>query len=49
MIQLLKYGNTNCYYIKGKNGSLLVDTEIYYGHHEQTISNIKKIEDTLDN
>lgn len=27
MIQLLKYGNTNCYYIKGKNGSLLVDTD----------------------
>ena len=27
MIQLLKYGNTNCYYIKGKNGSILVDTD----------------------
>ena len=27
MIQLLKYGNTNCYYIKGKNGSLLIDTD----------------------
>ena len=27
MIQLLKYGNTNCYYIEGKNGSLLVDTD----------------------
>ena len=27
MIQLLKYGNTNCYYIKGKNGCLLVDTD----------------------
>ena len=27
MIQLLKYGNTNCYYIKGKNGGLLVDTD----------------------
>ena len=27
MIQLLKYGNTNCYYIAGKNGSLLVDTD----------------------
>ena len=23
MIQLLKYGNTNCYYIKGKKGSIL--------------------------
>ena len=27
MIQLLKYGNTNCYYIEGKNGSILVDTD----------------------
>ena len=27
MIQLLKYGNTNTYYIKGTNGSLLVDTD----------------------
>ena len=27
MILLLKYGNTNCYYIKGKNGSILVDTD----------------------
>ena len=27
MIQLLKYGNTNCYYIKGKNGSILDDTD----------------------
>lgn len=27
MIQLLKYGNTNCYYIKGRNGSILVDTD----------------------
>ena len=27
MIQLLKYRNTNCYYIKGKNGSILVDTD----------------------
>ena len=27
MIQLLKYGNTNCFYIKGKNGSILVDTD----------------------
>lgn len=26
MILLLKYVNTNCYYIKGKNDSLLVDT-----------------------
>ena len=25
MIQLLKYGNTNCYYIEGKKGSILVD------------------------
>ena len=27
MIQLLKYGNTNCYYIEGKKGSILVDTD----------------------
>lgn len=27
MIQLLKYGNTNCFYIKGKNESILVDTD----------------------
>ena len=27
MIQLLKYGNTNCYYIEGKKGSLLIDTD----------------------
>lgn len=27
MIQLLKYGNTNCYYIKGENASILVDTD----------------------
>lgn len=27
MIQLLKYGNTNCYYIVGKNASLLIDTD----------------------
>ena len=27
MVQLLKYGNTNCYYIKGKNGSILIDTD----------------------
>ena len=27
MIQLLKYGNTNTYYIKGTNGSILVDTD----------------------
>ena len=27
MIQLLKYGNTNCYYIKGEKGSILVDTD----------------------
>ena len=27
MIQLVKYGNTNCYYIEGKNGSILVDTD----------------------
>lgn len=27
MIQLLKYGNTNCYYIEGENGSLLIDTD----------------------
>lgn len=27
MVQLLKYGNTNCYYIVGKNASLLIDTD----------------------
>ena len=27
MIQNIKYGNTNCYYIKGKKGSLLIDTD----------------------
>lgn len=27
MIQVLKYGNTNCYYIAGRNGSLLIDTD----------------------
>ena len=27
MIQLLKYGNTNSYYIKGKKGSILVVTD----------------------
>lgn len=27
MIQLLKYGNTNTYYINGENGSILVDTD----------------------
>ena len=27
MIQILKYGNTNCYYITGTNGSLLIDTD----------------------
>lgn len=27
MIHLLKYGNTNCYYIKGEKGSILVDTD----------------------
>ena len=27
MIKLLKYGNTNCYYIKGKKGSVLIDTD----------------------
>lgn len=26
-MQLLKYGNTNCYYIEGKKGSLLIDTD----------------------
>lgn len=27
MVKLLKYGNTNCYYIKGENGSVLIDTD----------------------
>lgn len=27
MVKLLKYGNTNCYYIKGEKGSVLIDTD----------------------
>ena len=27
MVQLLKYGNTNCYYVEGSNGSIVVDTD----------------------
>lgn len=48
MIQLLKYGNTNCYYIEGKNGSLLVDTDwagtlqLFYSKIKEL--NIKKID-----
>ena len=48
MIQLLKYGNTNCYYIEGKNGSILVDTDwagtlqLFYSKIKEL--NIKKID-----
>lgn len=27
MVKLLKYGNTNCYYIQGEKGSILIDTD----------------------
>lgn len=47
MIQLLKYGNTNCYYIKGEKGSILIDTDwagtlqvFYKKVKELNISNI---------
>ena len=42
MIQLLKYGNTNCYYIEGKNGSLLVDTD-WAGTLQAFYSKIKEL------
>ncbi len=42
MIQLLKYGNTNCYYIEGKNGSLLVDTD-WAGTLQLFYSKIKEL------
>jgi glyoxylase-like metal-dependent hydrolase (beta-lactamase superfamily II) len=42
MIQLLKYGNTNCYYIKGKNGSILVDTD-WAGTLQSFYSKIKEL------
>ena len=42
MIQLLKYGNTNCYYIEGKNESLLVDTD-WAGTLQAFYSKIKEL------
>ena len=42
MIQLLKYGNTNCYYIEGKNGSILVDTD-WAGTLQLFYSKIKEL------
>ena len=51
MIQLLKYGNTNTYYIKGTNGSILVDTDwagtlqAFYKKIKEL--NITKIDDLL--
>ena len=38
MIQLLKYGNTNCYYIKGKNGN----KEIYEIDIKESSYDVKK-------
>lgn len=48
MVKLIKYGNTNCYYIEGKNGSLLIDTDwsgtiqLFYKRIKEL--NIKKID-----
>lgn len=48
MVELIKYGNTNCYYIEGKNGSLLIDTDwagtlqLFYKKVKEL--NIKKID-----
>ena len=42
IIQILKYGNTNCYYIKGKNGSLLLDTD-WAGTLQLFYSKIKEL------
>ena len=42
MIQLVKYGNTNCYYIEGKNGSVLVDTD-WAGTLQLFYSKIKEL------
>jgi glyoxylase-like metal-dependent hydrolase (beta-lactamase superfamily II) len=42
MIKLLKYGNTNCYYIEGKNGSVLLDTD-WAGTLQLFYSKIKEL------
>lgn len=42
MIQLLKYKNTNCYYIKGKIGSLLIDTD-WAGALNDFLTKIKEL------
>ena len=45
MIKLLKYGNTNCYYVEGKNGSLLVDTD-WAGTLQACYKKIKELDIT---
>lgn len=42
MIKLLKYGNTNCYYIEGKKGSVLLDTD-WAGTLQLFYSKIKEL------
>ena len=42
MIKLLKYGNTNCYYIEEKNGSVLLDTD-WAGTLQLFYSKIKEL------
>ena len=42
MTKLLKYGNTNCYYIEGKNGSVLLDTD-WAGTLQLFYSKIKEL------
>lgn len=42
MIKLIKYGNTNCYYIEGKNGSVLLDTD-WAGTLQLFYSKIKEL------
>ena len=46
MIQLLKYGNTNTYYIKGTNGSILVDTD-WAGTLQAFYKKIKELNITI--
>ena len=45
MIKLLKYGNTNCYYVEGKNGSILVDTD-WAGTLQACYKKIKELDIT---
>ena len=45
MIKLLKYGNTNCYYVEGKNGSILVDTD-WAGTLQACYKRIKELDIT---